>query len=182
MYTYDVNGQKLSELGLSWSNGQWVNSSNDMFSYDAQENVIAASRYIWVNSRWIPTDWPFALADSAGNNYFYSGYSITLIRKLIVTGVASPTGDVPVVCSLAQNYPNPFNPATTITYELPIASQVTLSVYDVLGREVSVLVNGRKNAGVHEVKFDGVNLPSGVYFYRLQAGDFCQSKKLVLLK
>jgi hypothetical protein len=83
---------------------------------------------------------------------------------------------------LAQNYPNPFNPATTITYELPIASQVTLSVYDVLGREVSVLVNGRKNAGVHEVKFDGVNLPSGVYFYRLQAGDFCQSKKLVLLK
>ena len=83
---------------------------------------------------------------------------------------------------LSQNYPNPFNPSTTIKYELPKASQVTLSVFDILGREVSVLANERKNAGVHEVKFDGSNLASGVYFYRIQAGDFIQTKRLLLLK
>ena len=83
---------------------------------------------------------------------------------------------------LSQNYPNPFNPSTTIKYELPRASQVTLTVYDVLGRQVSALVNERMDAGVHEVRFDGASLASGVYFYRLQAGDFVQAKKLVILK
>lgn len=83
---------------------------------------------------------------------------------------------------MSQNYPNPFNPSTTIKYELPRSSEVKLSVFDMLGREVSVLVNERRDAGVHEVKFDGSNLASGVYFYRLQAGDFVQSRKLVLLK
>jgi hypothetical protein len=89
---------------------------------------------------------------------------------------------LPTAVHLYQNYPNPFNPSTTIKYELPKASQVTLSVFDILGREVSVLANERKNAGVHEVKFDGSNLASGVYIYRMQAGDLVEAKKLILLK
>jgi polyhydroxybutyrate depolymerase len=83
---------------------------------------------------------------------------------------------------LFQNYPNPFNPSTTIKFELPRASQVGLTVCDILGREVSVLLNERKNAGSYEVKFDGQNLSSGVYFYRLRAGDVTQTKRLLLLK
>jgi hypothetical protein len=83
---------------------------------------------------------------------------------------------------MAQNYPNPFNPSTTIKYKLSKSSDVRLSVSDLLGREVSVLVNERRDAGVHEVKFDGSNLASGVYFYRIQAGDFVQSKRLLLLR
>ena len=83
---------------------------------------------------------------------------------------------------LGQNYPNPFNPSTAITYELPKASHVNLTVYDMLGREVSVLVNESREAGVHEVKFDGSELASGVYFYRLQAGGFVQAKKLMILR
>jgi len=83
---------------------------------------------------------------------------------------------------LYQNYPNPFNPSTTIKYELPKSSMVRLSVYDILGREVSVLVNERKSAGSYEVKFDAAGLSSGVYIYRLQAGDFVQAKKFVVLK
>jgi hypothetical protein len=71
---------------------------------------------------------------------------------------------------------------TTIKFELPRASQVNLSVYDILGREVSLLVNGKREAGVHEVKFDGSNLASGVYFYRLQAGDFVQTRTILLLR
>jgi hypothetical protein len=70
----------------------------------------------------------------------------------------------------------------SLKYELPSSSQVRLSVYDMLGREVSVLVNERRDAGVHEVTFDGSSLASGVYFYRLQAGEFLQSKRLMLLK
>jgi hypothetical protein len=83
---------------------------------------------------------------------------------------------------LDQNYPNPFNSSTTIKYELPKASMMRLSVYDLLGREVSVLVNENKNAGNYEVKFDASNLASGVYVYRLEAGQFVQSRKLLLLR
>jgi hypothetical protein len=83
---------------------------------------------------------------------------------------------------LYQNYPNPFNPSTTIKFELPKASMVRLTVYDMLGREGVVIVNERRDAGVHEVKFDGAGLSSGVYLYRLQAGEFVQTLKLVLLQ
>jgi hypothetical protein len=83
---------------------------------------------------------------------------------------------------LHQNYPNPFNPTTTIRYELPKASIVTLSVFDILGREVSVLVNERRDAGSHEVNFCARNLASGVYLCRMQAGDFVQLRKLLLVQ
>lgn len=83
---------------------------------------------------------------------------------------------------LSECYPNPFNPSTTIKYELPKSSTVRLSVYDILGREVSVLVNERKEAGVHEVRIDGTGLSSGVYFYRMTAGDYVATKKLLILK
>ena len=88
---------------------------------------------------------------------------------------------LPAKLILAQNYSNPFNPSTTIKYELPKASRVNLSVFDILGREVSVLVNERKDGGVYEMKFDGSGMASGVYFYRLQAGTYGETKKLLLL-
>lgn len=83
---------------------------------------------------------------------------------------------------LFQNYPNPFNPTTLISYQLPVNSAVVLRVYDLLGREVAKLVDERQSAGTHSVSFNASNLPSGVYFYRLQAGVFSQSKKLLLVK
>ena len=88
----------------------------------------------------------------------------------------------PIRFVLYQNYPNPFNPSTTIKFELPKASMVRLTVYDMLGREGAVMVNERRDAGVHEVNFDGAGLSSGVYLYRLQAGEFVQTLKLVLLQ
>lgn len=84
--------------------------------------------------------------------------------------------------SLSQNYPNPFNPTTVINYQLPVSGKVTLKVYDLLGRELATLVNDRENAGSYSVKFDGSRLASGIYFYRLQAGSFSQTKKLMLVK
>ncbi len=84
--------------------------------------------------------------------------------------------------SLSQNYPNPFNPSTLISYKLAASSDVTLKVYDVLGREVATLVHERQTAGTHSVTFNAADLPSGVYFYSLQAGTYSNTKKLLLLK
>lgn len=83
---------------------------------------------------------------------------------------------------LFQNYPNPFNPTTTISYQLPTHSLVTLKVFDVIGREVVELINEEQSAGSYEVKFDASKFSSGIYFYALQSGNFVQTKKLVLIK
>ncbi len=99
-----------------------------------------------------------------------------------VSAVDDGKGNIPGAFLLAQNYPNPFNPSTTIRYALPHRSHVTLSVFNLLGQQVATLANETRNAGVYEVKFDGSNLMSGVYFYRLQAGDFVSVKKLAILK
>jgi photosystem II stability/assembly factor-like uncharacterized protein len=88
----------------------------------------------------------------------------------------------PTEFKLGQNYPNPFNPSTKIQYALPITSKVELKVYDVLGREVATLVNEEKTSGNYEINFNGSNLPSGIYFHRLQAGSFVETKKMILLK
>ncbi len=84
--------------------------------------------------------------------------------------------------SLSQNYPNPFNPSTKIKFSLPKESMLTLIVYDILGREVVKLVNQNLKADFHEVEFSNSNYPSGIYFYRLQAGEFVETKKMILLK
>ncbi|MBC8277219.1 MAG: T9SS type A sorting domain-containing protein [FCB group bacterium] len=84
--------------------------------------------------------------------------------------------------SLSPAYPNPFNPATKFNFTLPVAGEVSLSVYDISGRTVGRLINGRMNAGLHEIAFDGSGLSSGIYFTRLQTGDFQQTQKIVLVK
>jgi hypothetical protein len=83
---------------------------------------------------------------------------------------------------LNQNYPNPFNPTTTIRFEIPQRSYVRLTVYDILGREVNLLVNKVEEAGYRSISFDASNLPSGIYFYRLQAGTFTDVKKMLMIK
>jgi hypothetical protein len=92
------------------------------------------------------------------------------------------TGKVPPSFALFQNYPNPFNPSTTLRYGIPRNSYVSLRVYNTLGQMISQLVNGEQEAGYHEVRFDGSNLASGVYFYRFQAGEFAETRKFVLQK
>ncbi len=89
---------------------------------------------------------------------------------------------IPTVYSLSQNYPNPFNPETKIQFGLPKAGQVKLVVYDLLGAEIATLVNENMQAGYHNLTFNGVNMASGVYFYRITAGDFINVKKMVLVK
>ena len=99
----------------------------------------------------------------------------------LITGVNDKSQSV-FNFKLEQNYPNPFNPTTTIRYRIPETGLVTLKVYDILGREVATLVNEERISGSYEVEFDGSNLSSGVYFYRMRAGDFIDTKKFVLIK
>ena len=103
------------------------------------------------------------------------------ITVVPLTGVRE-RADVPPDVRLEENFPNPFNPSTSIRYALPNKLHVTLTVFNTLGQQVATLVNEVQEAGYHEVRFDGSGLASGVYFYRLRAGDFVQSRKLVLLK
>ncbi|MDH3268918.1 MAG: T9SS type A sorting domain-containing protein, partial [Ignavibacteria bacterium] len=90
--------------------------------------------------------------------------------------------DQPDVFYLGQNYPNPFNPSTVIKYSVPADGNVSLKVYDILGNEVSTLVDEFKQAGTFDVSFDGANLSSGVYYYRLTAGEMTTTKKLMITK
>ncbi len=99
-----------------------------------------------------------------------------------VTGVEQADNTVPENFNLEQNYPNPFNPTTQINYSIPSTQNVTLKVYDELGKEVATLVNKDQAAGNYSVDFNASNLASGVYFYRIQAGNFIQMKKMILMK
>jgi hypothetical protein len=109
---------------------------------------------------------------------------------IYITKLSSETTDlydlsdenIPNRFTLLQNYPNPFNPSTTINYQIPEISFVTFKVFDVLGREVSTIVNEERSAGSYEFEFNAIALPSGIYFYRLQAGSFVETKKMVLLR
>lgn len=101
---------------------------------------------------------------------------------LNLTGVNNNNGSIPLNFSLKQNYPNPFNPSTTIAYELPKNSNVTLKVYDALGKQVGLLADNYEDAGSHVINYDASRLATGIYFYRLAAGGFTDTKKMILVK
>jgi len=118
-------------------------------------------------------------------NMFAGTYGHGVYRRPLsemITSIKQPSSQLPESFALYQNYPNPFNPSSVISYQLATNGLVTLKVFDVLGREVETLVDERQSAGGYSVKFNGTNLPSGVYFYRLQVGTYHDTKKLLLLK
>lgn len=127
--------------------------------FDQQGNIYSLSNYGWTVEKWR-----------------YNGTLPT------ITGVEEVGGTVPQSYVLKQNYPNPFNPTTNIEFSLLKAGHVSLTVYDVIGREVARLVDESKDAGNFKVTFEAKNLPSGTYFYTLRSGEFAQTKKLLILK
>jgi hypothetical protein len=99
-----------------------------------------------------------------------------------VTAVKEVRGDFPAAFALEQNYPNPFNPTTAISYQLSAVSNVSLKIFDILSREVAVLVDSEQPPGTYTAKWDAGGFISGVYFYRLQAGNFSETRKLLLTR
>ncbi len=134
------------------------------------------SAYIDRNNNLVTTLWNYDYP-----NYYSYGLWFFNENGVTITDVKEQK-KLPVNYSLQQNFPNPFNPTTTISYQIPGTNKVTLKVFDVLGREIANLVDGYKEAGSYDVKFDAGKLPSGVYFYRLEVGRFVQTKKMILAK
>jgi len=105
-----------------------------------------------------------------------------IVKVLSIGVIEQLNNSIPKVFSLEQNYPNPFNPVTKIEYSLPVVGEVSLIIYNLLGEEVAGLVNEVQQAGFHHVTWDANKMSSGIYFYRLQSGDFVQTRKMLLLK
>ena len=132
---------------------------------------------------------PFTLtAPRAGRYTVNAGYKNPSRRwdstrvVLSVTGVGERDSEKPGAFQLEQNYPNPFNPATTIEYVIPVSGTVTLKIFDGSGREVGTIVNGWQHSGRHRVVWSGAGLATGLYFYRLSAENYSETKKLLLMK
>jgi subtilisin family serine protease len=131
------------------------------------------------------------LGTNPGNDAFFGWGRVDAIngatgaagdRPIDAPALGLLAADLPTSFSLEQNYPNPFNPTTAIVFGLPELAHTRLAVYDLLGREVAVLVDGELAAGTHEVVFQANNLPSGAYFYKIEAGEFQQIRQMLLLK
>jgi hypothetical protein len=143
-------------------------------------------------------DGALGIVVDANNNYYIAGYlgvngpmnssvpgydMLTIKYETIsVTGIIKTSELIPGSFGLYQNYPNPFNPSTSIKFDISKAADVKLTVYDISGREIETLLSDFMNAGTYEVSFSNVSLASGVYFYRLTAGDLSQVKKMTLVK
>ena len=126
----------------------------------------------------------YSLVEGAGHDWTVWKHGLYYFSQLIfeksTTNIEQE--EIPASFNLSQNYPNPFNPVTKINYSLPQTSFIKIKVFDLLGREISTLVQEQKSAGSHVVIFDGSSLGSGVYIYRMEAGNFMDTKKLLLMK
>ncbi len=142
--------------GLNWISGGLSGTGNSFFDVS----------YIGTDS---------AIIIGEGGNILASFNTVVGIKNGISTLIGSDY-------HISQNYPNPFNPATTIKFQVPNSSYVKIAIFDVLGRLVSTLADGKFNPGAYTVNWDASNYPSGIYYYRLQAGDFSETKKMILLK
>ena len=120
-------------------------------------------------------------------SFVFGGSSLTYLLKTYQSDCYNVTKEdeysiLPIVCILYDNYPNPFNPVTTFKYGIPERTLVELRIYDILGREVELLVNEEQDSGYYEINFNANNLSGGIYLYQLKAGNFIKTKKMILLK
>ena len=192
-YTYDNNENMTSELRKDWNGTIWENEKLETYTYDSNGNFTFSTGESWRSGTWQLSSHYIWFTDSYGNSYQFLGSKVEMVY-MPITDIDEESVAISKF-SLSQNYPNPFNPSTTIKYSIPSVENanfrsVQLKVYDVLGREVATLVNKEQQPGNYEVKFNASSLTSGVYFYRIQAGDpakglgqvFIETKKMILLR
>jgi len=170
--------------GSSWGSGSFADYATIKY------NTLGALEWVMRYSGPENQDEGFAIAVNNSGSVYVTGWSRGTITNMDyctikysqVVNINLITNEIPDKFALSQNYPNPFNPTTKIKFDIPKSSFTRLSIYDVLGREVSVLVNEDLKAGSYSIELNASNMPSGVYFYKLTAGDFSEVKKLVLVK
>ena len=140
-----------------------MDNTQKSYNYDLNDNLSLVLTQDWFNSSW---------TNNSKGLYSYNN----------PTATDNKNDYAPLVFKLMQNYPNPFNPSTIISYSLALESKVTIKIYNLLGQEIKTLVNRTESTGNHQITFNAGDLPSGIYLYRMQAGDYIQIKKMVLLK
>ncbi len=161
-------------------NDPWAQGANGVINLSDLKPGVSTGALGWFAPHYV---------DSLFPGYFNLNFEITSggwsfwkdSTQFVVTGVKKEIHR-PLVFDLEQNYPNPFNPTTGISYQIPVRSHVMLKVYDILGREITTLLNEVQNSGSYSVTFNGSKLASGIYFYKLQAGNYSLVKKMILLK
>jgi hypothetical protein len=173
----------LKEITLTWNNQSTValgnvieRKQNPQTSFTVLD-TLKGSGNVYVDKK-VEQALTYTYRTKAYVNSGESNYSNE--ASLFLVGVIKV--DIPTEYSLSQNYPNPFNPTTKLKFALPKAGLTKLTIYDLLGKEVQTLIYGELETGYHEITFDASNFPSGVYFYRIQSGDFIQTKKMILMK
>lgn len=173
-------------LILDWDSTITANEYRLLISNDTLFNIIVHDTLLNTSS-FDFYDWPFVDIDNLYwkvrtiNDGGIGPWSEINHFSFLFTDVENET-QLPKEFALLQNYPNPFNPSTVITYHLPKASNVKLKVYDIIGNEIATLVNEEKAAGIYKVNFSSTNLASGVYLYKLQAGGFLETRKMILVR
>jgi len=201
------DGSNWYSFGTGVNNGMnneveaLISSGTDLYasgSFTTAEGINANNIAKWDGTNWSPLGsgmndgvWRLAMIGNdlyAGGIFTTAGGASANYIAKYSCGIPTSINDresetkLPLKYDLGQNYPNPFNPTTVISYNLPKSGFVKISVYDVLGKEIRVLVNENKNSGHYEIVFDGKGLSSGTYFYVIKTGEFMQSKKMILIK
>jgi len=180
-YTYDANGNMTEELCQYWYNNAWVISWEYTYTYNTNGNMTEELWQYWENNAW---------ANSRKHTYTYDAngnMTEELWQSWWVPLAITDENTLPKEFSLSQNFPNPFNPVTTINYDLPEQSHVLINIYDILGREIRTIVKTTQDAGYKSVIWDGTDefgrsVGTGIYLYQIKAGDFNQTKKMLLLR
>ncbi len=164
---YDVKIELSADNGSNWST--------------IAESTPNTGTYSWIVEAQDSSDQCLIRITNVDDGLVYDA-SDAVFTIDIVTRVEELQENIPTEFNLSQNYPNPFNPVTLINYQVPNTSHVSIKVYDLTGQEVALLVNEVKEVGTYEIKFDAINLASGVYLYRMVAGDFNLARKFNVLK
>jgi hypothetical protein len=183
---------KSNDGGETWSNISPGISTNFRSAINASDkiHVVGLGGSILLTAdggaNWFAQDSPTSndlndIVEIDNGDLVAVGAGGTILVYSELTGVEN-TKNNPAAFSVAQNYPNPFNPSTRIRYSIPHSSSVSIKVYDLIGNEIQTLVNEEKPGGSYEITWNAYDLPSGVYFYQIRAGEFFQTNKMLLLK
>jgi len=187
IYRSTNNGTNWTETSLNNKiiNTLAVNGNNIFAGTDSAIYLSTDFGETWLNKNLGFNTFPYVLSFTFTGNYIFAGTGLNSVwrRSLAeIIGIQNISTETPSKYSLSQNYPNPFNPTTVIRCQLSVVSDVSLKVYDIMGREVQTLVNERLQAGTYDVTFDGSGLNSGVYFYKLITNGFTDTKRMLLIK
>ncbi len=172
-----------SEIILNWTTASETN--NQGFDIEHSFDNQKFSKIGFVPGFGTTTEaksYSFSISDATAGVHYYRLKQIDFDGTFKYSEIVAVEVKIPGTYSLFQNYPNPFNPSTTINYAIPSSEFVTLKVYDILGNEVAALVNEQRPVGSYEVEFNAAGLASGIYYYKIQAGSFVETKKMILMK